>query len=114
MRDDVANLNLLAANLLREEELAADLLAEVLRVAASVTSSLLWARARKAKRRFVEAPFAMMVPSADLGISDGPSETLLKGAMDLVFEEDGVWHIVDWKSDAVGDNLAALVAHYAP
>jgi len=25
-----------------------------------------------------------------------------------------VWHIVDWKSDAVGDNLAALIAHYAP
>ncbi len=44
----------------------------------------------------------------------GPQETLLKGAIDLVFEEDGVWHIVDWKSDAVGDNLAALVAHYAP
>jgi hypothetical protein len=34
--------------------------------------------------------------------------------MDLVFEEDGVWHIVDWKSDTVGGNLAALVAHYAP
>ena len=33
----------------------------------------------------------------------GPTETLLKGAMDLVFEEDGVWHIVDWKSDVVGD-----------
>ena len=56
----------------------------------------------------------MMVPSAELGVSGGPEETLLKGAIDLVFEEDGVWHIVDWKSDAVGDNLAALVAHYAP
>ena len=72
-------------------------------------------RAREAaKRRFVEAPFAMMVPSAELGVSGGPEETLLKGAIDLVFEEDGVWHIVDWKSDVVGDNLAALVAHYAP
>jgi ATP-dependent exoDNAse (exonuclease V) beta subunit len=67
-----------------------------------------------AKRRFVEAPFAMMVPSAGLGVTGGPEVTLLKGAIDLVFEEDGVWHIVDWKSDAVGDNLAALVAHYAP
>jgi hypothetical protein len=56
----------------------------------------------------------MMVPSAELGVSDGPEETLLKGAIDLVFEEEGVWHIVDWKSDAVGDNLAALIAHYAP
>jgi ATP-dependent exoDNAse (exonuclease V) beta subunit len=103
-----------AENLLREEDLGPELLDEVLRVAASVTSSPLWARARKAPRRFVEAPFAMMVPSAELGVSGGPEETLLKGAIDLVFEEDGVWHIVDWKSDAVGDNLTALVAHYAP
>jgi hypothetical protein len=56
----------------------------------------------------------MLVPSRDLGITDGPADTLLKGAIDLVFEEDGVWHIVDWKSDVVGDNLAALVQHYAP
>jgi ATP-dependent exoDNAse (exonuclease V) beta subunit len=104
----------LAENLLREEELPPELLDAVLRVAESVTSSPLWARARKAPRRFVEAPFAMLVPSAELGVSGGPKETLLKGAIDLVFEEDGVWHIVDWKSDVVGDNLAALVQHYAP
>ena len=114
MRTPGLELRPVAENLLREEELGPELLDEVLRVAASVTSSELWARARVAKRRFVEAPFAMMVPSAELGVSGGPEETLLKGAIDLVFEEDGVWHIVDWKSDAVGDNLAALVAHYAP
>ena len=104
----------LAENLLREEELPPELLDEVLRVAESVTSSPLWARAKKAPHRFVEAPFAMLVPSRGLGITDGPADTLLKGAIDLVFEEDGVWHIVDWKSDVVGDNLAALVQHYAP
>ena len=114
MRTPGLALGPVAENLLREEELGPELLDEVLRVATSVTSSPLWARARKAKRRFVEAPFAMMVPSAELGVSDGPEETLLKGAIDLLFEEEGVWHIVDWKSDAVGDNLAALVAHYAP
>ena len=114
MRTPGVELRPVAENLLREEELGPEFLDEALRVAASVTSSPLWARARAAKRRFVEAPFAMMVRSADLGVSVGPDETLLKGAIDLVFEEDGVWHIVDWKSDAVGDNLAALVAHYAP
>jgi ATP-dependent helicase/nuclease subunit A len=114
MRAPGLKLHPLAENLLREEELGPELLDEVLRVAVSVISSPLWARARMAKRRFVEAPFAMMVPSAGLGVSGGPEVTLLKGAIDLVFEEDGVWHIVDWKSDAVGDNLAALVAHYAP
>ncbi len=114
MRTPGFDLEPLAQNLMREEEVAPELLGEVLRVAASVTSSDLWGRARKAKRRFVEAPFAMLVPSKELGITDGPSETLLKGAIDLVFEEDGVWHVVDWKSDVVGDGLAALVAHYAP
>ncbi|HEX7616415.1 MAG TPA: UvrD-helicase domain-containing protein [Thermoanaerobaculia bacterium] len=104
----------LASNLLREEELGQDLLDDVLRVAASVTSSPLWVRARKSPRHFVEAPFGMLVPSRDLGAVDGPAETLLKGTIDLVFEEDGVWHIVDWKSDVVGGNLTSLIAHYAP
>ena len=114
MRNPDAALEPLAQNLLREEEVAPDLLGEVLRVAASVTASELWARARKAPRRFVEVPFEMVVPSRDLDLAGGPAETLLKGAMDLVFEEDGVWHVVDWKSDVVGDGLEALVAHYAP
>ena len=114
MRADGPDLRPFAENLLREEELGPEVLDDVLRVAASVTSSPLWARAQRARRRFVEVPFAMMVPSAEIGVAGGPEETLLKGAIDLVFEEEGVWHIVDWKSDVVGDNLAALVAHYAP
>ncbi|MDL2717386.1 MAG: UvrD-helicase domain-containing protein [Acidobacteriota bacterium] len=114
MRNPKIVLEPLAQNLLREEEVAPDLLGELLRVAASVTASELWGRAMKSPRRFVEVPFEMIVPSKDLGLGEVPAETLLKGAMDLVFEEDGVWHIVDWKSDVVGDGLAALVAHYAP
>lgn len=114
MRTPGLPLRPVAQNLLREEELGSELLDEVLRVADSVTTSPLWTRALAAKRRFVEASFAMMVPSAELGVSGGPEETLLKGAIDLVFEEDGIWHIVDWKSDVVGDNLDALVARYAP
>jgi ATP-dependent helicase/nuclease subunit A len=114
MRSPDLPLDPLARNLLREEEVTPDLLGEVLRVAASVTASDLWARASRATRRYVEVPFEMVVPSKDLGLADAPAGTLLKGAMDLVFEEDGVWHIVDWKSDTVGGNLASLIAHYAP
>jgi ATP-dependent helicase/nuclease subunit A len=114
MRNPDLELEPLARNLLREEEVAPDLLGEVLRVATSVTASDLWARALKAPRRYVEVPFEMVVPSKELAIAEGPTETLLKGAIDLVFEEDRVWHVVDWKSDVVGDGLAALVAHYAP
>jgi ATP-dependent helicase/nuclease subunit A len=114
MRSPGVPLEPLAQNLLREEEIAPDLLGEVLRVATSVTQSELWARALKSSRRYVEVPFEMVVPSKDLGLADAPAETLLRGAMDLVFEEDGIWHIVDWKSDVVGDGLDGLVAHYAP
>jgi ATP-dependent exoDNAse (exonuclease V) beta subunit len=114
MREEFADLNLLAANLLREEELAAELLDDVLRVAASVISSDLWKRAKRAVRRFVEVPFEILVPREELGLSDGPANVLLRGAMDLVFEEKGEWLIVDWKSDTVGANLEGLIAHYAP
>ena len=114
MRTPGLDLPPLATNLLREEELAPELLEEVLRVAGSVTRSDLWKRALASPRRFVEVPFEMIVPSRDVGLGSGAAETLLKGAMDLVFEEDGVWHIVDWKSDAVGGDLGGLVAHYAP
>jgi ATP-dependent helicase/nuclease subunit A len=103
-----------ARNLMSEEEVAPELLGEILRVARSVIASDLWTRALRSGRRYVEVPFEMVVPSKELGLPGGPAETLLKGAMDLVFEEKGVWHIVDWKSDVVGEGLAALVAHYAP
>ena len=114
MRTPGIDLRPLAVNLMRDEEVAPGHLEDVLAVAGSVIASDLWSRASRAKRKFVEVPFEMVVPSKDLGRPEGPDETLLKGTMDLVFEEDGVWHIVDWKSDVVGGGLAALVAHYAP
>ena len=115
MRTPGLDLRPLARNLMREEEVGSEPpRRRPPRRASPSRRPTLWARASTAARRFVEVPFEMLVPSKDLGLADGPAETLLKGAMDLVFEEDGVWHIVDWKSDVVGDGLAALVAHYAP
>ncbi|MGA7992199.1 MAG: PD-(D/E)XK nuclease family protein, partial [Thermoanaerobaculia bacterium] len=116
MRNPQLELRPLAVDLMHNEEVAPDLLGDVLRVAASVTASDLWARALGSPRRYVEVPFEMVVPSRELGLTGGPDQTLLKGAMDLVFEEEGVWHVVDWKSDAIAgpEGLAALVAHYAP
>ena len=79
-----------------------------------MTSSELWKRAKRASRRFVEVPFEILVSREELGLSDGPADVLLRGAMDLVFEEKSEWLIVDWKSDAVGTNLQGLIAHYVP
>jgi len=103
-----------AANLLAEEERPAGDLEEVVRVAMGVTASPLWKRATAAPRRLVEVPFALTVGREELGIADGPAKVLLQGAIDLVFEEDGGWTLVDYKSDTVTGNRDALVAFYAP
>ncbi|HET7712787.1 MAG TPA: PD-(D/E)XK nuclease family protein, partial [Thermoanaerobaculia bacterium] len=63
--------------------------------------------------RYVEVPFALTVPAADIGL-EGPAETLLHGTIDLVFREDDRWFIVDYKSDSTKDRLDALVEYYRP
>jgi ATP-dependent helicase/nuclease subunit A len=114
MRDPDVDVRACAANLLVQEERPAAELEEVLRVVEGVLASPLWARARAARRRLVEVPFALKVRRKELGLADGPDEALLTGAIDLLFEEAGGWTLVDYKSDTVTDNLTELVAFYAP
>jgi ATP-dependent helicase/nuclease subunit A len=99
---------------LREEGLPLEALEEVLREVDGVRTSELWQRACRAKRRLVEVPFALTIPSVDLDIKDGPSETILKGVIDLAFSEGTEWIIVDYKSDRVRSSLRHLIARYAP
>ncbi len=114
MKDPALDLRLYAANLLVEEERPADEVDEAVRLVESVRGSGIWKRALAAKRRFTEIPFALMAAREDLGFSDGPSETLLQGAIDLVFEEDSGWTLVDYKSDTIAGNLDELVSFYSP
>jgi len=114
MRDPALDARAYAANLLAEEERPAGDLDELVRTAETVRASDLWKRASAAPRRLVEVPFALMVRREELGLADGPAETLLQGAIDLVFEEKGAWTLVDYKSDSVGDKLDELVTFYAP
>ncbi len=115
MREDDANLAAIAANALAAEERPRSDLPELLRVVESVRGSALWKRARKAKRRLVEVPFALRVDPAAIGLAGAPADTLLQGAIDLVFAEDDGWVLVDYKSDAVtARNRDELVAFYRP
>jgi ATP-dependent helicase/nuclease subunit A len=114
MRDPSLDVRAYAVNVLAEEGRAAEDLDEVVRLVEAVRSSPLWKRALAAKSRMVEVPFALTVPSAELGTSAGPAETLLTGALDLVFEEEDGWRIVDYKSDTIAGNLDDLVAFYKP
>ena len=87
-----------------------------MRVVEAVRGSALWERARNAKRRLVEVPFALRVDRRrELGLAAAPADTLLQGAIDLVFEEADGWMLVDYKSDAVtATTVTELVAFYAP
>jgi ATP-dependent helicase/nuclease subunit A len=114
MRDEKADLAAVGANALAAEERPPGDLAELLGLVEAVRRSALWQRARRAKRRLVEVPFGLTVPREELGLSDGPETTLLQGAIDLLFEEDDGWTLVDYKSDTVTNNLPELVAFYAP
>ncbi len=118
MRDGKLDVRAYAANLLAEEERSAGDddgdIDEIVRTVEGVRASELWKRAVAAPRRLVEVPFALLVRREELGLAEGPAETLLQGAIDLVFEEAGAWTLVDYKSDTVGDNLESLVAFYTP
>jgi ATP-dependent helicase/nuclease subunit A len=115
MRDPKLDLRLLAANLLAEEDRPPGEVDEVVRVAEAARSSPLWARALAAKRTLVEVPFALPVDRREIGLSEGPEPTVLQGAIDLLFEEDDGWTLIDYKSDTVTPaNRSALLAFYAP
>jgi ATP-dependent exoDNAse (exonuclease V) beta subunit len=79
----------------------------------SVRASDIWKRAVASPRCYVEVPFALHTTAATLGL-DGPESVLLRGTIDLVFEEDGRWILVDYKSDPTEGRLEMLVEEYKP
>jgi ATP-dependent helicase/nuclease subunit A len=115
MRDPKLDLRLHAANLLAAEERAAAEVDEVMRVVEAARGSPLWARALAAERRLVEVPFALPVDRKEAGLDVGPGPTVLQGVIDLVFEEEDGWVLIDYKSDTVtAANRGAVEAFYAP
>jgi ATP-dependent helicase/nuclease subunit A len=114
MNDPTLDITALAGNLLADEARRPEDLDEVLRVVAGVSASPLWRRALAARRRLVEVPFAVRVPTAEIPGGETAGETLLGGAIDLVFEEEEEWVVVDYKSDIVSENRESLVEFYRP
>ena len=116
MRNRHAELDLekYAENLLRDEERPLEELPELLVLIAGVRKSELWKRALSAKECLVEVPFATTVKSMAYGLPDPPEETLLNGAIDLVFKENGIWHVIDYKSDKIAGSVEPLFELYKP
>ena len=75
-----------------------------------VLASKIWQRADRSRRRLVEVPFTLERDSSETGVP-----ILQRGVIDLAFEEDDGWVIVDYKTDSVAPgNLDAFVHHYRP
>ena len=98
--DPARDLTPLACSILDEADIDRDFAKTALRLVDRVIRSDIWTRARKAKRCLVEPPLQVLLPEGDI-------PTLLKGAIDLVFEEAGGWVIVDWKTDRAPGKEAA-------
>ena len=73
----------------------------------AVMRSSIWQRAMQSRKRLTEVPFALWREE-----EAGP--VLLRGVIDLVFQEDDGWVLVDYKTDRVqGKRLESLAARYA-
>lgn len=76
-----------------------------------VMSSGLWERARHSSKVMVETPFQLPTLCVDDTSSEAP--LILRGVIDLVFEENGAWVLVDYKTDRIPEaSLERLVEKY--
>lgn len=106
-REDIIDLELIAENLLKEEERPLSEREEVIAAVKAVTASELWKRMQKAGESLVEVPFSLKIEGEEL-------PRIISGAIDLAFKEPGGWVIADYKTDKVDGNMESLVAYYKP
>ncbi len=107
-RNPGADLMSLAGRILDPQQCVAFGIPAVVDTVASVLAGEIWARAGRARKVLVEAPFGFVRET------DG-RKVLLRGAVDLAFLEDDGWVLVDYKTDSTGGGrLEELVEHYAP
>ncbi len=107
-RNPGADLFLLAQRILNPEQCKPFGIPAVVDTVASVLASDIWARAGRARRMLAETPFEFVREIEGRG-------TLVRGAVDLAFDEGDGWVLVDYKTDSTeGGRLEKLVEHYAP
>jgi ATP-dependent helicase/nuclease subunit A len=98
----------LARSTAAEEGVDPALLEDAVAMLEDVTASELWRRALKAKRRYHE--FTFTVTETVEGF-----DRVLNGVIDLVFEEEDGWVIVDFKTDAYAlEQESLFIRYYEP
>lgn len=103
MENPKADLRKTAGVVLAELDLDPAHAGEAAQIVNIVAQSKIWKRAMKARRRFTEIPFQILLGA-----------TVVRGAIDLIFKEEDGWVLVDYKTDrAQGKALQSLAAKYA-
>lgn len=110
---DFGNFKIFVTRVLTEEGRDPGELGQVLDLVAGIMKSPLGERVRQSKQRLAEVPFSLIVGAGNYGCA---RETVITGAIDLVFREDNGWVLVDYKTDRARDEgeLAELVSYYTP
>jgi ATP-dependent helicase/nuclease subunit A len=111
MKEPYMSLEKAARRVLTENGLDVGLTSNCMEVVHRVMGSQIWKRVRASRRVFVETPFQVL----DEKSSDpGPEKPLLlRGVIDLVFEEIDGWVLIDYKTDRTSEEfLPSLLEHY--
>jgi ATP-dependent helicase/nuclease subunit A len=93
VRGDIGDGATRSAVIAGEEKLPAESALLLQEMLTGVRSHPFWKRICRARRRFPELPFGEIV--------EGALPTYMHGVIDLVFEEEDGWSIVDYKTDLV-------------
>ena len=105
-----ADLEQLARGALQEHGLDTDLVGTALETVSTVTGSEVWARAKRSQKTLVEVPFARCLPPEAM---DSKRPTVLRGVIDLAFQEPDGWVLVDYKTEQVTEeNQSDVVEKY--
>ena len=106
-KDPRTDLRPTALRLARDYNLGTDRVDELIETAQSVTKSDIWKRAQAAEHCFSELPFENTVTGGD------GKPQLIRGVIDLIFEEEGGWVIVDYKTDDITtQQIDSFVTYY--
>jgi ATP-dependent helicase/nuclease subunit A len=104
LREPTTNLEGVAISALRAAELDVTRASEAVMIVRGVMNSEIWRRARAARRCLTEVPFVVTMP-----------DSLVRGVIDLAFEETDGWVLVDYKTDrAAKQRLSELAQTYRP
>ena len=105
-KSPTANLRPTALRLARDYNLGSSRVDELINTVQSVTASDIWKRAQASKRCYSELPFETTITG-----EDGKPQ-LVRGVIDLIFEEEDGWVIVDYKTDDIGEEQLESAASY--